>query len=166
MTWELELLEHLGLSPSLERCAACGGPAGAVALLPAQSAAADESAARPHAPPVARANPFRARAAFSAGAGGRLCARCAREARASGRRVGTLPIAVLDDARALWHDAARAPDLPRSAVLAAARLERVRDFVERFLDYHLETQPKSHRAFLSVPNRNAPTTPKPNERRR
>ena len=33
---------------------------------------------------------------------------------------------------------------------------RVRDFVERFLDYHLEARPRSHREFLAVPNRNSP----------
>jgi hypothetical protein len=32
----------------------------------------------------------------------------------------------------------------------------VRDFVGRFLDFHLETRPRSQRAFLDSPNRNAP----------
>jgi DNA repair protein RecO (recombination protein O) len=126
VAWELELLEQLGLTPALDVCGACGSAA----------------------PPLREAPD---RAAFSAGAGGRLCEACAREARASGRRVGTLPVSVLDDARRLWQD----PEL--AAELDAARVERVRDFVERFLDYHLETRPKSHRTFLAVPNRNAPT---------
>ncbi|MFO1010353.1 MAG: DNA repair protein RecO [Planctomycetota bacterium] len=123
--WELALLDLLGLFPALDRCAACG-----------------------RAPGVVRG--LAGRTAFSAGAGGRLCAPCAREARASGRRVGTLPVSVLDAARALWQD-------PRPAAAPPPeRLTLVRDFVERFLDYHLETRPKSHRLFLSVQNRNAP----------
>lgn len=126
VAWELALLEQLGLAPALELCGACGSAAPAVRDTPA-------------------------RAAFSAGAGGRLCESCAREARASGRRVGTLPVSVLDDARRLWQDPERAAELD------GARVEHVRDFVERFLDYHLETRPKSHRTFLAAPNRNAPT---------
>jgi len=120
--FELELLRILGLSPALESCAACGGEAQAV----------DAAGTR---------------AAFSAGAGGRLCRRCAEEARASGRRVGTLPLEVLEDARSLASPG-RAP--------SAARLVKVRDFVERFLGYHLDVQPKSHTSFLATPNRNAP----------
>jgi len=38
----------------------------------------------------------------------------------------------------------------------AAGLERVHDFVARFLEFHLESRPKSLRAFLSASNRNAP----------
>lgn len=125
--FELQFLEHLGLAPALLLCASCGSEA----------------------PPVVRSQ--RPRAAFSAGAGGRLCRRCAEEARASGRRVGTLPVGVLDDGRAL-----SAPQARISPPLDAPRIERVRDFVGRFLDYHLETRPRSQRAFLSVPNRNAP----------
>jgi hypothetical protein len=88
------------------------------------------------------------RAWFSAGAGGRLCARCAQAARASGRRVGTLPLAVLDDARSLLAST----DDDRQANWTSTRTDLVRDFVGRFLDYHL----KSQRAFLAVKNRNAP----------
>ena len=126
VAFELGFLHNLGLAPSLETCAACGGPAGPVD--------ADE-----------------ARSAFSAGAGGRLCRACAEEARSSGRRVGTMPIQVLADARRLLD---RGPGA--AAELGGERLDRVRDFAGRFLDYHLETQPRTHRAFLSVPNRNAP----------
>jgi DNA repair protein RecO (recombination protein O) len=125
VAWELELLQHLGLAPALVHCAACGALAGSLTRTPERSA-------------------------FSAGAGGRLCLRCAQEARRAGRRVGTLPVSVLDDAQRLWQD----PERP--AELTPERLERVRDVVERFLDYHLETRPKSHRSFLSAPNRNAP----------
>jgi DNA repair protein RecO (recombination protein O) len=120
--FELELLRSLGLPPALESCAACGGAAAAV----------DAAGTR---------------AAFSAGAGGRLCRACAEAARAAGRRVGTLPLEVLEDARAL---AGPGP------VPGPARLVKVRDFVERFLGYHLDVRPKSHSSFLSSPNRNAP----------
>ena len=120
--FELDLLRILGLPPALERCAACAGEAKAV----------DAGGTR---------------AAFSAGAGGRLCRRCAEEARAAGRRVGTLPLEVLEDARSLSSPGA-AP--------SEARLLKVRDFVERFLGYHLDVQPKSHASFLATPNRNAP----------
>jgi DNA repair protein RecO (recombination protein O) len=120
--FELELLGLLGLPPSLEMCAACAGDAA----------------------PVDAAG---ARVAFSAGAGGRLCRSCAEEARAAGRRVGTLPLEALLDARALLG--AGVPPSP-------ARLVKVRDFVERFLGYHLDLRPKSHASFLASPNRNAP----------
>lgn len=125
--FELDYLAHLGFEPALVACAACGA--------------------------TAPAGPGReARVHFSAGGGGRLCARCAEEGRARGLRVGTLPVRVLDDARALasrsWPDDAE-PE----------RIVRVRDWIERFLDYHLETRPRSHRAFLSVHNRNAPAEP-------
>lgn len=125
VVFELALLQNLGLSPALESCAACAGAA--------QPTQHDGQ-----------------RVAFSAGAGGRLCQRCADEARASGRRVGTLPLQVLSDARDLLRAGFDHPIL-----LAQGRIDRVRDFVERFMDYHLERQPRTHRAFLSAPNRNA-----------
>ena len=101
------------------------------------------------APPIVRTPEVRA--AFSAGAGGRLCRACAVEARSAGRRVGTLPVTVLDDGRLLADPEAKIPP-----ALDTRRIEAVRDFVGRFLDYHLETRPKSQRAFLATPNRNAP----------
>lgn len=125
--FELAFLQNLGLAPALDRCAACGRPAD----------------------PVTRDG---SRAAFSAGAGGRLCLPCAEEARASGRRVGTLPVDVLAAARAIAPGGDRA-SLPEPD---ERQLERIRDFVGRFLDYHLETRPRTHREFLAVPNRNAP----------
>lgn len=124
--FEVDYLEDLGLAPSLATCAACGNEA----------------------PPLARVPP---RAAFSAGAGGRLCAGCADEARASGRRVGTLPVEVLDDARTI-AEAATVAGLASDA----ARLERLCDFLGRFVDYHLEARPRTQREFLAQPNRNAP----------
>jgi DNA repair protein RecO len=126
IVFELQLLEHLGLGISLERCAACGGPA----------------------PALGRAEP---RAAFSASAGGRLCAACAEASRASGLRVGTMPVQVLEDARRLLGTGAAA-DVDRDPV----RIDKVRDLVERFLDHHLESRPRTQRAFLAHPNRNAP----------
>jgi recombinational DNA repair protein (RecF pathway) len=138
--FELAFLAHLGLAPALVECAACGGPA----------------------PPVLRKP--EERAAFSAGAGGRLCRRCAEEARASGRRVGTLPVAVLEDGRRLAPaDATISPDTISLEAISMdeGRVERVRDFVGRFLDYHLETRPRSQRAFLSVQNRNAAALARP-----
>ncbi len=94
------------------------------------------------------------RVAFSAAAGGRLCVRCADAARGRGLRVGTIPGPVLADARALAAGA-----WPPGA--GSERIVRVRDLIERFVDYHLELQPRSHRAFLSVPNRNAPRASPP-----
>jgi len=129
LRFQLGFLRLHGLSPALERCASCGGEAPASGQTPSTEQAP--------------------RASFSAGAGGRLCARCAAERRAAGGRVGTLPLDVLETAarmsRGQGH--ARDPEL----------LLRVRDFVERFLDYHLETRPRSHRLFLAAANRNAPS---------
>jgi DNA repair protein RecO (recombination protein O) len=118
VAFELAYLDVLGLSPALVECAACGGPA------PPVPAASSPAAPGP-------------RVAFSAGAGGRLCRACADEARASGRRVGTLPLETLEDALGLRGGA------PAAAALPAERLARVRDFADRFLDYHLETRPRT-----------------------
>ena len=126
--FELGLLQHLGLAPALSTCAACAG----------------EAPADP-----------RGRSAFSAGAGGRLCARCAAEARSSGRRVGTMPAAVLDAARDLLADGPR-PGAAATMAALAVGAEELRDLVARFLEYHLEGRPRSYRRFLSVPNRNRP----------
>jgi DNA repair protein RecO (recombination protein O) len=119
--FELAFLDHVGLQISLAGCASCGGAAPAL---------------------------HERRAAFSAAAGGRLCEACAKACRASGLRVGTMPVEVLDDARAILaaHGGAK---------LARDQSDRVRDLVERFLDYHLETRVRMHRAFLASPNRNA-----------
>ncbi|MCP3916374.1 MAG: DNA repair protein RecO [bacterium] len=128
VVFELRFLQNLGLAPALVECAACGGRAATV-------------------------SPDGLRGAFSAGAGGRLCRRCAEEARRAGRRVGTMPTEVLETAaRSL-----RTPlDRLDSIAIEHDLLLRMRDCVERFLDYHLETRPKSQRRFLAAPNRNAP----------
>ncbi len=133
--FELRLLACLGLQPALSVCAACGGPAPA--------------AGHPEGAP---------RAPFSPEAGGRLCARHAGEAHAAGRRVGTLPIDVLDGAHGLID--------PGNASLTKGQLlglveerpefgERILDFTGRFLDHQLETRPKSHAEFLGAPDRNS-----------
>lgn len=123
LRFQLAFLRLHGLSPALERCASCGDPA----------------------PPTGEPP----RATFAAGAGGRLCQRCAVERRASGGRVGTLPLDVLETAARMSRGQEHARD--------PEHLLRVRDFVERFLDYHLETRPRSHRRFLAAANRNAPS---------
>jgi DNA repair protein RecO (recombination protein O) len=128
--FELGFLKLHGLAPALLGCASCGGSA----------------------PPVAAEGAGKARAWFSAGAGGRLCGTCAGEARASGRRVGTLPLDVLAEADRMYL----AKDQANDHALPEERLERVRDFVERFLDYQLELRPRSHQKFLEHANRNSP----------
>ena len=129
--FELGFGVELGIAPSLALCAACGGPA--PAAQPASGGAGP-------------------RVAFSAGAGGRLCNPCAHEARRSGRRVGSLPVRVLEAAASLLDgtppDPASADDL----------VPRLRDFIGRFLDYHLEHRPRAHRRFLARANRNAPAS--------
>jgi DNA repair protein RecO (recombination protein O) len=128
ISFELAFLQRHGLAPALFGCATCGGPARTSGGSPP-------------------------RAWFSAGAGGRLCGGCADEARKSGRRVGTLPLDVLVTADKISRYRAGGDPPPR---VAPPLLVRVRDFVERFLDYHLETRPRSHRKFLATPNRNSP----------
>ena len=120
VVFDLRFLQNLGLAPALEHCAACGGPADTLS----------ERGGR--------------RVPFSAGAGGRLCSRCAVEARESGRRVGTLPLEVVRIADDL--STAADPKLERIR-LGDAQAGRVQDFVNRFLEYHLETRPRSRRAL-------------------
>ena len=129
VVFELRFLQQLGLFPALLRCASCDNEA----------------------PPLEGGT---GRAAFSAGAGGRLCRSCAEQARAAGRRVGTLPARALELASDLFREGARGPT---ARTLPTPSLERIRDFVARFLEYHVEGRPKSYAEFLSVPNRNAPS---------
>ena len=82
--------------------------------------------------------------AFSAGAGGRLCLECAREAKSSGRRVGTLPEKLLANAQLIREGA-------RTADVTGGEIADVRRFVERFMDYHLQTRPKSRRDKSLLP---------------
>lgn len=126
VAFDLRFLQDLGLSPSLETCAACG-------LSPARGEPTEESSAE---------------ALFSVGAGGRLCLPCAQDARASGRRVGKLPANVLRIARSLQN---AAPEhLPRFQVRGDA-LRDVSVLVQRFLDHHLETRPRSRAGQASTP---------------
>jgi len=110
-TFDLALLDLLGLSPALEGCAACGG--GAPEVTPG-------------------------RAAFSAARGGRLCRTCAGEARAEGARVGTLRADVLAAAALLAgsdREGRAALPPPPPGLLPA-----LFTFVDRFLEFHLETR--------------------------
>jgi DNA repair protein RecO (recombination protein O) len=126
VVFQLAFLHNLGLAPALEACAQCAGPAPAL----------DEE-----------------RVPFSAGAGGRLCAPHAQEARASGQRVGTIPEPVLECAEHLAHFS---PSSPPADSISHDLIERVRDLTARFIDYHLETRLDSQRVFLETANRNAP----------
>lgn len=111
LAFDLELLNAIGLKPALEVCASCAGPA----------------------PPVEPG-----RAAFSAAGGGRLCAKCAQAERAGGVRVGTLPIEVLQGAALIARtSAAERKRLPPPPVRLQHALV---DFIDRFLEYHLETR--------------------------
>lgn len=111
LAFDLELLDAVGLAPALETCASCAGAA----------------------PPVEPG-----RAAFSAAAGGRLCAKCAARERATGVRVGTLPLEVLAGAALLE----RTPAPERKALPPPPPQLRhaLEDFVDRFLEYHLEAR--------------------------
>lgn len=128
VVFELGFLQNLGLAPALERCAACGRAA----------------------PPVSHDG---RRAAFSAGAGGRLCMACSEDARRAGRRVGTLPVEVLAVASDLTT---RSYETLVERAPTPDTLQRVRDLIERFTNYHLESRPRTQRSFLAAPNRNAP----------
>ena len=97
---------------------------------------------------------------FSASSGGALCGRCARAAADAGRRVASLPLHTLRIARSLM-------DAP-AAALSRIRLEPgpflgVRDFVQGFLEYHLETRPRTRRAergtALRRSRRRSPSAP-------
>jgi DNA repair protein RecO (recombination protein O) len=126
VAFELGFLEEHGLCPALEGCASCGGPA----------------------PPPDRSEE---RACFSASCGGRMCLACSREARDAGRRVGTMPLDVLSAAIQLLR---RAPEGERITPLSAHLLVRLKDFVERFLDHHLEVRAKARGEFLAADDRN------------
>lgn len=111
LAFDLQLLELLGLAPSLTLCASCGG--GAAEVKPG-------------------------RAAFSAARGGRLCRKCAGEARDDGARVGTLRTDVLTSAALLKErtaDERLALPPPPDGLLSS-----LFDFVDRFLEFHLETR--------------------------
>lgn len=143
VAFELGFLDELGLAPALLACAACGRPA---TRRSGSQGARGKAAAGP-------------RSDFSAGAGGRLCGACAREARAAGRRVGTLPLDVLELAARLAEGSPGDVARLRAALSGsdAAGLVRTRDFVARFLEYHLEARPRSYRRLLAAGHRNTPS---------
>ena len=113
--FDLRALAQLGLAPALARCATCGRAA----------------------PPLSRE---RHQVVFSAAAGGRLCSDCATGARATGILVGTLPIDVLRVAYTLLTDP---PENAARLRLTAAQGERLRSFVQKFLEHHLESARRS-----------------------
>lgn len=112
---DLALLRASGLAPALAHCASCGS----------------------------RTLPTRpARVPFSTALGGRLCAACAQEAAAGGRRVETWPLNEIKVAESLM--AATPAMLDRMRV--RPELEgRVRQLASRLLEHHLETRPRSRR---------------------
>jgi len=130
VSFELGFLEEHGLCPALENCAACGGAA-------------------------PQPDPREPRVCFSASCGGRLCEACGAEARDTGKRVGTMPLDVLAAATHLLRGAGQGE---RIDPLKPALLVRLRDFVERFLDHHLEVRVKARGEFLAADDRNARAT--------
>jgi len=120
---DLGLLAVTGLEPALVHCAACG----------------------------ARADAER-EAAFSPSQGGRLCVRCAAEARARGRALEFQPAALLRIAASLRQ---ATPATLAGTRLPGETLARLRAFVGRFLEYHLETRLRSRRPPATAPSGSA-----------
>lgn len=114
VAFELRLLAALGLAPALARCASCGE--------------------------AAPSSPRAAEVAFSASAGGRLCPPCAGEVRALGRRVEGVPLPWLRIAQSVLETPLAGLARIR---LDAGTLAALGGFVERFLEYHLESRPRS-----------------------
>jgi len=119
--FDLRFLACMGLTPALTSCAACGRD-----LEERSSHGARTTGLVP----------------FSRGAGGRLCPRCAEEARGSGRHVEKRPVGTLRIARSLME--VPAASLARIRIDPPVR-EEVRSFTEGFLEYHLETRPRTRR---------------------
>jgi len=117
-SYDLRFLACMGLTPALVHCAACGTD-------------------------LARGARGEKLVPFAFGAGGRMCSPCAEEARGSGRRVEGISPGTLRITRSIL-------DTP-TAHLPRIRLEsrvsnEVRSFTRRFLEYHLETRPRSRRS--------------------
>jgi len=85
---------------------------------------------------------------FSAALGGRLCPRCAAAERARGRAVEPIPLNALRVAESLMG---ATPTMLAHTHIEAGLLERVRAFVGRFLEYHLETRLRSRRSPQASP---------------
>lgn len=89
--------------------------------------------------------PLRERAptvAFSFARGGRLCPTCAAQERGEGRTVESVPLNVVRVAESLMG---LSPEALANTRLESVLEARVGVLVERFLEYHLETHPKSSR---------------------
>jgi DNA repair protein RecO (recombination protein O) len=118
--FDLAFLREAGLAPALEGCAACGAV-----------------------PTVSRGTRGGGRAAsvpFSVASGGRLCARCAQAARSSGRKIESVPLQWLRIASSLMASSVTALERVR---LEEDTCARILAFVERFLEHHLESRPRS-----------------------
>jgi DNA repair protein RecO (recombination protein O) len=124
--FELHFLRERGWSPVLESCVACGQTLAA----PPRSANATGAAL------------------FSPSEGGQLCPACATVARARRAAVTSHPWRALRVASSLLETPL--------AHLTRVRLEpgiarQVLDFVRRFVEYHLETRPRSFEASTRPP---------------
>jgi DNA repair protein RecO (recombination protein O) len=85
-------------------------------------------------------------APVSVALGGRLCTRCAAEVSARGGALASVPLNVLRVAETLMS---ATPAMLEHTRIEAGLLERVRAFVGRFLEYHLETRLRSRRGAPS-----------------
>lgn len=84
---------------------------------------------------------------FSPALGGRLCSTCAASERSRQRAPESLPLNLVRVAASLME---ATPTMLEHIHVEARLLERVRSFVERFLEYHLETRLRSrHTAFAN-----------------
>lgn len=88
--------------------------------------------------------------AFSPALGGRLCASCTAGERARGRSLESLPLNLMRVAASLM---AATPAMLEHTTIEAKLLERVRGFVARFLEYHLETRLRSRRVSTAPARR-------------
>lgn len=134
----LELLEAERTAPGLVEVAWDLQLLRANGLSPALGACASCAAA-----PAERAGSV----PVSTALGGRLCARCAAAERQRGRAVESLPLNVLRVAESLRN---ATPAMLEHTHLGPGLLERVRAFVARFLEYHLETRPRSRRSSATA----------------
>lgn len=131
LAFQLGFLGCMGLTPALEHCAACG---------------LDLRAERLRSVP------------FAPGAGGRLCPACATEARRVGTRLQSLARPVLRVARSVRDAELAALDRVQLDAALAADLER---FVRDFVEYHLESRPRTwDAASLRAPRRRAAPPPR------
>ena len=137
--FDLRFLAGMGLAPALVRCASCGRDPGG-----------------------GHRGPSGGTVPFSRAAGGRLCPACAREAEAHGRSLEAQAIGILRIAQSLMESPTS--NLPRIRIDPRVT-DEVRSFTLRFLEYHLETRPRSRRrsgarsrpdAWADGPRRPAP----------